>query len=318
LKGSEMNRRRAATIIAAALASVMGGVARSEAAGRPRGTRGPTQAEFDALKLRVDEQRELIMRLTQLESEHYEFLLKLLQSRTGGSPVAALPRPAPAPAPPPPPPSPSAPAPAAEPDAAPSSTSRPKLAAITGHVDVKGKSSGPVYVYVENMKEAAVERSVEIVQRDRAFVPNLLVVQRGTRVTFPNGDPFLHNVFSPSPTQPFDLGSTRQGEKAGSVRLFTPGVVEVLCNMHAKMRANILVVPNRHYVKVGGDGSFRLENVPVGMRQLVAWTPDAKPAAESVALTPAGASVKFALQVEAASAPPDKMGKPRPAYRQEE
>ena len=51
--------------------------------------------------------------------------------------------------------------------------------------------------------------------------------------------------------------------------------------MHAKMRANILVVPNRHYVKVGGDGSFRLENVPVGARQVVAWTPDAKPVTPS-------------------------------------
>jgi hypothetical protein len=149
-------------------------------------------------------------------------------------------------------------------------------------------------------------------------VPNFLVVPRGTRVSFPNADPFLHNVFSPSPTSPFDLGSYRQGERAGSVRLFTPGVVEVLCNMHAKMRANILVVPNRHYVKVSSDGSFHLENVPVGTRQVVAWTPDAKPATEAVPLTAAGATLKFSLQVEAAPMPLDKMGRPRPAYRQEE
>ena len=127
------------------------------------------------------------------------------------------------------------------------------------------------------MKEPPVDRSVEIVQKDRAFVPNVLVVQKGTRVAFPNADPFLHNVFSPSTTHPFDLGSYRQGDKAGAVRLFNPGVVEVLCNMHAKMRANVLVVPNRHHVKVSADGSFRLENVPVGSRQLVAWTPDARP-----------------------------------------
>ena len=78
--------------------------------------------------------------------------------------------------------------------------------------------------------------------------------------------------------------------------------------MHAKMRANILVVPNRHYVKVGGDGSFRLENVPVGTRQVVAWTPDAKPMTQSVALTPAGASVNFALQVEPRAAAPRQDG----------
>ena len=109
-----------------------------------------------------------------------------------------------------------------------------------------------------------------------------------------------------------------RGERAGAVRLFNPGVVEVLCNMHARMRANVLVVPNHHHVKASGDGSFRLENVPVGSRQLVAWTPDAKPVTESVTLTAAGANVKFSLQVESAPPPMDKLGKLRPAYRQEE
>src|SRR6185503_15437738 len=37
-----------------------------------------------------------------------------------------------------------------------------------------------------------------IAQRDRAFIPDLLVVARGTTVEFPNGDPFSHNVFSKS------------------------------------------------------------------------------------------------------------------------
>jgi len=148
--------------------------------------------------------------------------------------------------------------------------------------------------------------------------PNVLVVQKGTRVSFPNSDPFMHNVFSPSPTKTFDLGSYKQGEKAGIVRMFNVGVIEVLCNMHAKMRANVLVVPNRHYVKANGDGSFRLENVPVGARQLVAWTPDAKPMTESVALTPGGATVRFSLQVDKAPVPLDKAGNPRSGYRQED
>jgi plastocyanin len=185
------------------------------------------------------------------------------------------------------------------------------LATIAGHVEVKGKAWGPVYVYVDNIKEPAVERTAEILQKDRGFVPNFLAVQKGTRVSFPNTDPFLHNVFSPSPASPFDLGSTRQGEKPGVVRLVNSGVVEVLCNMHAKMRANILVLPNRHYVKVGGDGSFHLENVPVGARQVVAWTPDAKVRTESVALTPAGATVNFSLQIDPPPPPLDKMGLPR-------
>jgi plastocyanin len=313
-----MTRRRAVMMITAAMLCGLGGDARAQEPGKARaGGRGPTAAEFAALKHRVDQQNDLIMRLTQLEGEHYEMLLKWLQT-TGRMPGGAAPSLVPHPTSAPPPAPPAAMAPPDGDVSTAVAAARPKLATITGRVDVKGKSWGPTYVYVENVKEPAVDRNVEIMQKDRAFVPNVLLVQRGTRITFPNADPFLHNVFSPSPTQPFDLGSYKQGEKAGSVRLFAPGVVEVLCNMHAKMRANVLVVPSRHHVKVNADGSFRLENVPVGTRQVVAWTPDARPMTQSVALTAAGASVGFALQVEGAPPPMDKMGKPRAPYRSDE
>jgi len=313
-----MSRTRAAswvatltvTVVVVAFGVAFAGAAR---AAPPTRSRAPTAADFAALKQRVDEQGELINKLTQVESDHYQMLVKLIQSlRPGGAPIVLPPSAAA------PPQSPASAANAPVAIAPPAAGAERQAGTITGRVNVTGKTWGPVFVYIENVKEPAIERTVEIVQRDRAFVPNVLVVQKGTRVSFPNTDPFLHNVFSPSPTSPFDLGSARQGEKAGNVRLFTPGVVEVLCNMHAKMRAAVLVVPNRHHVKVGADGSFRLDNVPLGARQVVAWTPDAKPVTESVTLTPAGATLQFALHVETAPPPLDKMGKPRPAYRQEE
>lgn len=303
-------------IVAAAVCWWGGGASSWAQSGKPRPSgRPPTAAEFAELKQRVDQQNELITRLMRIEAEHYEILLKWLQNGRPGQPPLVLPR-ADASSTTTTPPPPSSLPPSS--DTAQSPAAPTKLGTISGHVDVKGKPWGPIYVYVDNMKDPPVDRGVEILQRDRSFVPNALVVQRGTRVTFPNADPFLHNVFSPTPAQPFDLGSYKQGEKAGSVRLFAPGVIEVLCNMHARMRANILVVPNRHYAKVGADGTFRLENIPVGARQVVAWTPDARPMTQSVALTPTGASVGFALQVEAAPPPLDKMGKPRAPYRSDE
>jgi plastocyanin len=200
-------------------------------------------------------------------------------------------------------------------DTSPADMSRPRFGSLTGHVDVTGKSRGPVYVYIDNIKEAAVERHIESAQKDRAFVPDTAIVQRGTRVSFPNADPILHNVFSPSPTQPFDLGSYHMGEKAGNVRLFTPGVVEVFCNMHAKMRADLLVVPNRYYTKVNADGSFRLDSVPIGSRQIAAWTPEARIVTENVTLTPAGASVKLTLHVDS-HAHNKKTGEPYDPYKE--
>lgn len=253
------------------------------------------------MRQQLEEQRELIMRLTEMEEQRYQYLLKLIH--TMGRPGSALP-------PPPPslqPPAGGAPSGgAAERDGARATAAgartpgaRATTGDITGRVEIKGKAQSPVYVYVENVKAAAAHgRSVEIKQENKAFVPASLAVQKGTRVTFPNMDPVYHNVFSPSPAQPFDLGSYRQGDKAGAVTLNKPGVVEVFCNMHSQMRAAVLVVPNGYYAKAAPDGTFRLENVPLGSRRVVAWTQDANPAVNNVELTAHGAEATFTLQVE--------------------
>ena len=45
-----------------------------------------------------------------------------------------------------------------------------------------------------------------VAQRDRAFVPNFIVIPKGAKVDFPNWDHFDHNVFSRSAAAPaFDL-----------------------------------------------------------------------------------------------------------------
>src|SRR5262249_43875813 len=93
LKGRDMIRKRTTALIAAVLAALLpGGVARSAPPGKPRAaSHPPTAAEFAALKQQVDRQTELIMQLTQLESEHYDYLVKVLNSRPG-TPRVALPQ----------------------------------------------------------------------------------------------------------------------------------------------------------------------------------------------------------------------------------
>src|SRR4030095_3005453 len=88
-----MSPKRAVPMIAAALASLTGGVAHS-APGKARGG-GPTAAEFAELKQKVDQQSELLMRLTQLEAEHYEMLIKWIQGNSRPGTVAPAPRHAP-------------------------------------------------------------------------------------------------------------------------------------------------------------------------------------------------------------------------------
>jgi plastocyanin len=159
--------------------------------------------------------------------------------------------------------------------------------------------------------------SLEIRQKDKQFSPQVAVVQRGTTVVFPNMDAIFHNVFSPSGKNSFDLGSYRSGDTPRSVVLTTPGVVEVFCNIHARMNAMVLVVPSALYAKVAPDGTFRLENVPSGARKLVAWSPGAKPVQEKVEVgAGSAAQVAFTLEYEGAKAHTNKLGQPYGSYKE--
>lgn len=110
----------------------------------------------------------------------------------------------------------------------------------------------------------------EIQTRDRRFIPRVTVVPAGSEVAFPNGDPILHNVFSVSPRNHFDLGLYRKG-KGKSTRFSASGLVRVYCNVHQAMVAYVLVVDTPHFARPGDDGGFSLENLPAGAGTLHIW-----------------------------------------------
>jgi len=277
-----------------------GGKASSEAAGPP------TRAEFTKLQNDVREQRQLIIQMMQTEQQRYDMLLRLLQGQGGGTAVPGLSA------------APAATGEPAAPDTAaprqPAKASTKTAAAehrpgsIEGTVTVPGGSADDVYVYVENVKTPLAHHKVfEIKQEGRQFNPRVAVVQTGTNLVFPNFDSVYHNVFSNSPRNSFDLGTYQAGEKPRSVTVSGSGVVEIYCNIHQKMSAKVLVVPSVLYTKVHADGTFRIENVPPGLRRVVAWSPDAKAASQKVAVN-GPTQVSFTLSHEDDGAHSNKFG----------
>ena len=112
---------------------------------------------------------------------------------------------------------------------------------------------------------------VQIAQRDKMFVPDLVVVRRGGVVEFPNWDHFAHNVFSLSRcAPPFDLDRYDYGQSK-SHRFDLPGIVQVFCNAHSQMKAVIVVTPNGYFTRPDDAGRFELRGVPAGRYELVAW-----------------------------------------------
>lgn len=171
---------------------------------------------------------------------------------------------------------------------------------IRGRVEVPGGE--PVaYVYVENVFEPAVHHKEVIQQKQKQFIPRWAVVQRGTTIEFPNNDNIYHNVFSLSSGNSFDLGLYNSSSEAKSQTFNEPGAVDIYCNIHPQMVASTLVVPNRYFAKVKGDGTYELAGVPAGKRKVVAWAPGSHLTAQWVQLD-AGGSAELNLKLDSKSA----------------
>jgi plastocyanin len=111
--------------------------------------------------------------------------------------------------------------------------------------------------------EAAPAVTPRLVQKDKKFIPHLLVVPAGTAVEFPNHDPFFHNVFSLFEGKRFDLGLY----EAGTTRIVhfdRVGVSYIFCNIHPEMNAVVLALKTPYYGISNAAGKVSIPNVPGG------------------------------------------------------
>jgi plastocyanin len=156
---------------------------------------------------------------------------------------------------------------------------RVELLARGGRGPARESDVSQAVVYFEpagNTPPRRSEAPFEMVTRHKEFLPRVLVVPRGARVRFPNQDPILHNVFSVSPGNAFDLGLYRQGP-GKEMKLGRPGLVRVFCNVHHSMVAYILVLDTPYYTQPGPDGQFILSGLPRGPGRLTVWHEQADP-----------------------------------------
>jgi plastocyanin len=130
-------------------------------------------------------------------------------------------------------------------------------------------------VWVADALRPAARSSAQppaVASREKRFDPHVLVVTRGTTVSFPNVDSIFHNTFSRTPGSEFDLGLYRRGAARGFT-FRSAGLVRLYCNIHAEMAAYVLVMdPGDAFAVVGGDGTFHLPDLPAGRQTLHVWS----------------------------------------------
>lgn len=72
-------------------------------------------------------------------------------------------------------------------------------------------------------------------QTGKAFSKTALQAKIGDSISFRNDDPFVHNIFSLSDIQSFDLGTFAKGETR-SIKLEKEGQLEIECAVHPEMK----------------------------------------------------------------------------------
>ncbi len=110
----------------------------------------------------------------------------------------------------------------------------------------------------------------EMGQQGKAFVPDMLVVTRGTSVHFPNRDTVRHHVYSFSPIKKFEL-KLYAGTPANPVVFDRSGVAVLGCNIHDHMVGWVLVVDTPYFATTPVTGAVKLDNVPPGNYTLRTW-----------------------------------------------
>lgn len=116
---------------------------------------------------------------------------------------------------------------------------------------------------------ATAGQSAQMAQKDRQFQPQLLVIQTGTAVRFPNFDTVRHHVYSFSPAQRFEL-KLYAATPVAPVVFDKPGVALLGCNIHDRMQAAIVVVDTPNFSVTDASGAATLE-LPAGEHRLMVW-----------------------------------------------
>lgn len=157
----------------------------------------------------------------------------------------------------------------------------PRAASVTGQVSIQERPGEVtediqnVVVFLEPVGPAAARApklsptNTSIALQSRQFSPRVRVVTEGSRIQFPNQDPFSHNVFSKM-NGGFDTGVYGRG-KTKDQTFKEQGVYPIYCNVHPRMTAFIIALRTPYFTQAGNDGRFSLENVPPGAYKLHVW-----------------------------------------------
>jgi plastocyanin len=149
-----------------------------------------------------------------------------------------------------------------------------RLTTIHGASHASRHSSGDVVFWLTpkdgNPPRTRGPQNYTLEQKNKQFIPHILVVPTGSSVDFPNLDPFYHNVFSLFNGKRFDLG-LYEAHTHRAVRFDRDGVSYIFCNIHPEMGAVVIALSTPYFAISKPDGIVTINDVPPGSYRLSVW-----------------------------------------------
>jgi plastocyanin len=155
----------------------------------------------------------------------------------------------------------------------------PRLAAAAGAlaVTINAASGGAIadaVVIAEPLQGGAPRlrpgQKAVMDQHNLMFVPEVLIVQTGTAVDFPNSDQVRHQVYSFSGAKKFEL-ALYAGRPHAPIVFDKVGLVTLGCNIHDNMLGYIWVTDSPWYGRSDAEGKLLLRDLPAGEYRVTVW-----------------------------------------------
>lgn len=151
-----------------------------------------------------------------------------------------------------------------------------RAADLEVHVQDQASRAVPGVVVIAEpdvpMHDHSAVRTLVMDQIHMRFVPNILVIQTGSAVDFPNSDHIRHQVYSFSAAKKFEL-SLYAGHQYPPVLFDRAGLVTVGCNIHDTMIGYIYVTDSPFFGRTDASGRVLLHGLPAGGYSLTVWHP---------------------------------------------
>ncbi|MBL8951372.1 MAG: hypothetical protein JNK82_11375 [Myxococcaceae bacterium] len=135
----------------------------------------------------------------------------------------------------------------------------------------EGGALANAVVWVEDAKATPLGEGKPLLDQQKcAYLPPVLVAHTGGRLRVKNSDPLMHNVRAGSL---FNVGMPVENQVIERALPDTAGPVQIVCDVHPWMRADVMVLPHDTWAVTDAHGRFTLTNVEAGKRPVHVWHP---------------------------------------------